>query len=86
MKLLNNFIDIKITSNLLVKKCYKRLFSKDIFFTNIGNYILLFIIIIHIIGTIIFYIKEFPSIFFKITNIIKIKKIKKTIKKVKTKI
>ena len=42
--MLNNFIDIKSNSNLLVMKCYKLLFSKEIFL-KIGNYILLSIIL-----------------------------------------
>ena len=76
-KLLNNFVDIKSTSNLLVMKCYNLLFKKEIFFKNIGNYILLSIIIIYIFGIILFYIKEYPLIIIKIINIIENKKNKK---------
>ena len=68
VKLLNNFIDIKSISNLLVMKCYKLLFSKESFFKNIGNYILLSIIIIHIINIIIFYRKGYSSLIHKILN------------------
>ena len=59
-------------------KCYNLLFSKDIFFKNIGNYILISIIIMHIIGIILFYIKKYPSILYiKIMNIIENKRNKK---------
>jgi len=67
-KLLNTFIDIESISNLLVMKCYKLLFSKESFFKNIGNYILLSIIIMHIINIIIFYRKGYSSIIYKILN------------------
>ena len=73
-KLLNYFIDLKSTSNLLVMKCYNLLLSKDIFYKNIVNYILIFIIIIHIIRIILFYIKEYQSVYSKINNIIENKK------------
>ena len=65
-KLLDNFIDIKSNSNLLVMKCYNILFSKERFFKNIGNYILISIILIHIISIIFFYIKGYLSIYNKI--------------------
>ena len=42
-------------SNLGTMKCYQTLFSKDGLLTNIGSYILLFIIIVHMISTILFY-------------------------------
>ena len=72
-KLLNNFIDIKSNSNLLVMKCYNILFSKERFFKNIGNYILISTILIYIILIILFYIKGYSSIYNKILNIIKLK-------------
>ena len=67
-KLLNNFIDIESISNLLVMKCYKLLFSKESFLKNIGNYILLPIIVVHIINIIKFYTKGYSSIIHKILN------------------
>ena len=73
-KLLNNFIDIKSTTNLLVMKCYLLLFSKKTIFINIGIYIFLIIIIIHIISMVIFYIKGYPLIYHEVTNIIEKKK------------
>ena len=72
-KLLNKFVDIKSNSNLLVMKCYNILFSKDGFFKNIGNYILISIILIYIISMILFYIKGYSLIYHKILNIIKLK-------------
>lgn len=73
-KLLNNFIDIKTTTNLLVMKCYYLLFSKDSFFKNIGVYIFLIIIIIYIISMVLFYINGYPLIYNKIKNIFENKK------------
>ena len=72
--LLNNF-NIKSISNILVMRCYNILFSKEGFFKNIGNYILLTIIIIYIISTIFFYLKVYFPIYNNILNIIS-KKIK----------
>ena len=72
-KLLNNFIDIKSTTNLLVMKCYRLLFSKKSIFINIGIYIFL-IIIIHIISMVVFYIKGYPLIYLGVTNIFENKK------------
>ena len=43
------------SSNLVTMKCYQTLFSKDGLITNIGNYILLFIIIVHMISIVLFY-------------------------------
>jgi len=42
-------------SNLDTMKCYETLFKKDGLLTNIGSYILIFIIIAHMISSILFY-------------------------------
>ena len=42
-------------SNLGTMKCYETLFSKEGLLTNIGNYILLFIIFVHMISIVLFY-------------------------------
>ena len=47
--------DDSSNSNLGTMKCYQTLFSKDGLLTNIGNYILLFIIIVHMISIVLFY-------------------------------
>jgi len=47
--------DDSSNSNLVTMKCYETLFSKDGLLTNIGSYILLFIIIVHMISIILFY-------------------------------
>ena len=46
----NNFSIDNSTSNIGTMKCYDILFSKDGLLTNIGSYILLIIIILHIIS------------------------------------
>jgi len=46
--------DDSSNSNLVTMKCYETLFSKDGLLTNIGNYILLFMVIVHMISIIFF--------------------------------
>ena len=58
-KLLNNFKDIKKIININIMKCYYTLFSKNGLMKNIGNYIIIIIIIIAFIFSILFKIKEF---------------------------
>ena len=53
--LANNFTLDSTTSNLGTMKCYDTLFSKEGLLTNIGSYILLIIIFIHLISTFIYY-------------------------------
>ena len=55
--LLSNNLTMEDNSNLNldIMKCYETLFSKDGILTNIGSYILLFIIIVHMISIIVFY-------------------------------
>ena len=48
-KILNNFPDLKNTTNLEVIKCFKNIFAKEGLKSNIGLYILLFIILITIV-------------------------------------
>ena len=69
-KLLNNFIDIKSTTNLEVLKCYRLLFSKDGLIQNIGSYILSIIFLILIISIILFYLNEYNIILHTIDYII----------------
>ena len=56
---LNNFINIKNDTNIKIIKCFKELFIKDGLKKNIGNFILLSIILSNIICLIVFIIKEF---------------------------
>ena len=67
-KLINNFPDIKNATNLKILKCYKELFRKEGLKSNIGCYILVFIIFVIIIFLIIFIIKDYKLLF----NIIEI--------------
>ena len=92
-KLMINFKDIKDIININVIKCWNLLFNKNGIRNNIGNYIILIIILIHII--LLFYINKDRKIFFgRIKNIIQnaqfdiqnkdIKKKKRSIKNKKT--
>ena len=67
-------------------KCYETLFSKDGLLTNIGSYILLFIIFVHMLSIILFYKCGYYILESKIKNIIsKIKKHPKCTKSTKVK-
>ena len=69
-KLLQNFKHIKNFANFKFLICYKKLFSKKGILNNIGSYLILVIIFIHIINILLFYIKQFPLIKIKIKEII----------------
>jgi hypothetical protein len=66
-KLLNEFKDIKTSSNINTIKCYKLIFSIEGFASNLASYIILPIIFFYIISVLIFFVKGFK--FFE--NIIK---------------
>ena len=56
---LNNFINIKNTTNIKIIKCFKELFSKYGLKKNIGNYILVSLIIGNIICLVFFILKGY---------------------------
>ena len=58
-KLLNNFKNIKNYANFKLLTCHKNLFSKEGLIKNVGSYIYINIIIIHVTNIFIFYIKQF---------------------------
>ena len=64
-----NFIDFESIANIDVVKCYKLLFTKQIK-KNLGNYILAFIIFIHIILLIVFLSKGYKSFMGQVNKII----------------
>ena len=72
-KLIHKFIDFNSTLNFDVIYCYDLLFNKKGFKNNIGNYILLSIIIIHFIGIFLFIFKGFKLIKVQIRDILKLK-------------
>ena len=61
-KFLTKFTDIKTSTNLGTILCYKLLFSIEGLKSNIGSYIQLSVIFIHIISLFLFYIKGFEII------------------------
>jgi len=71
-KLLNNFINLRKTTNIYTIKCLKLLFSKSGIIKNIGSYILLLIILLNIVLLIYFKSKEFDKFCNKIKKLIKI--------------
>jgi len=84
--LLSNNLTIDNSSNLNLDtmKCYETLFSKDGLLTNIGSYILIFIIILHMISGIFFYKFGYYFLENKIKNIIsKLQKKPKSFKSTK---
>ena len=81
-QLVNNF-QVKISSNIGIIKCYYLIFKKENIIKNIGNYILLVIILIYIILTIIFIIKGYKLLKKQIKYLINYLKIKNFGKKYK---
>ena len=81
-KLLNNFIDIETISNINLLKCYENLFSKDGLINNVGNYIILSIVLIYIVSLFIFIIKGFTLLMNKIKTVIKLKRLEKSQNKI----
>ena len=69
-ELINKIVEVKKTINLQVMKCYKEFFSKKGFIYNIGSYIILSIILIYILLTILFYLKDYKLFKNKIRKII----------------
>ena len=69
-KLLNNFIDIHSSTNLDIIKCYKKLLKFEGLIDNIGSYILFFIILLHIIGSIVFVFCEYKKLMSKVNYIL----------------
>ena len=83
--LLNNNITVEESnSNMITMKCFEYLFTKERLLSNLGNYILLFIILFHCISIIIFYKCGYHIIDEKIRQILKGKKNQKQIKERKT--
>ena len=68
-KLMKKFMNIKESINLKIMKCYKLLFTKEGITTNIGSYLLSFIIFIFIVSTIIFPSKIYENLYKKVKNI-----------------
>ena len=69
-KLLKKFTNYKNIFNLDVFKCSKLLFSKKGLVSNIGSYIILSIIFIHIINDILFIAIGYPIFYNRINKII----------------
>jgi hypothetical protein len=68
-KLLSNFKNIKNFANLNLLICHEILFSKEGLIKNVGFYIFIVIIIIRIISSFIFFIKQFKLLKKKINNL-----------------
>ena len=69
-KLYKNFINIKNVANVNILICYKNLFSINGIKFNIGNYIIIVILIFLIISFIIFYAKQYRFLQKKIKDIV----------------
>ena len=69
-KLYENFIDINNIANIQLLKCYKVLFSKKGIIKNIASYCIIFIELLHIITTIVFYLNQKKKLYDKIEDII----------------
>ena len=69
-KLLHNFLDIKKSTNINVIKCYKKFISLTGLKNNIGNYVILFVMLIYLVGLILFLFIEYKLLKEKIEKII----------------
>lgn len=69
-KLYGNFIDIRNIANINILICYNELFTEKVILYNVGSYIIIFIIILHVIYIIIFYKKQRNIIKNKIEDVI----------------
>ena len=69
-KLRENFFDFKNIVNIGILKCYKTLFSKEGISSNIGFFIIMIIILIYIITSLIFCIKQYNKLVDKIKDIV----------------
>ena len=76
-RLLNNFIDIKSISNINILKCYENLFSKGGLINNVGNYIILSIVLIYAVSLLLFIMKGYNLLLDKIKTIMKNKRLEK---------
>ena len=72
-KLRNSFSNIKDFLNLNVFKCYYVLFTKDGFTKNIGNFVILTIIIFYFISRNFFYIKGFDLFKMQVIKLLQLK-------------
>jgi len=64
------FLNTKRKANLYILKCYKLAFTKDVLIKNIGNYIIISIIIIYIVSAISVYLKGYNLLLEEINKII----------------
>ena len=78
----NNLTLDNTTSNMGSMKCYQTLFTKEGLLTNIGSYILLIIIVLHLVSIIVFYKCGYAILDANIQDIIDEKK---RLKKMETK-
>ena len=69
-ELLNNFKHMYNIMNIKILSCVKQLFSKIGIIKNVGNYIMIVVIINHIIDLFIFFINHFEKLKKKIKDII----------------
>ena len=66
-------LNLKSSNIIDIIKCHKLLFSKEGLITNFGNYIIILIIIIYLVSSFIFYLKEYSSILVQINGLLMLK-------------
>ena len=69
-RLLNNFLDLRTSANLAILKCFNILFSEEGLKNNIGSYIILSIVLIHIVSLFLFIFKGYNLLNNRIKSII----------------
>ena len=83
-RLYDNFVG-KTSSNIEVIKCYYLLFNVNYLVSNIGSYVILFLIFAYIVCTIIFCVKGYQFLLNQINYLFQGKKLKKRNKRRKSK-
>ena len=72
-KFIFQFINAKSATNLGILKCYKNFFSRDGFFKNFGNYLIILIILFYLASAIYIYIIGYNILFKQINEILEAK-------------
>ena len=76
-KLYNNFKNLTNTMNAKIMKCFDYVFSKEAIIKNIGFYITILTVLLHIVFIILFYIRDYKKIKSEVIKIININNDKK---------
>ena len=66
--LLKSFTEINNLMNVKLLKCYKTVFNKRNIIKNIGFFVFIFLNILNVFCTILFYYRDYKKLFYEIKN------------------